>query len=70
MVILALFFTEPMWCCAEPDVVLDGLLSRLNQEKQPFIRVRTPFKHHMTWCLLEAVGLNKSKANEPSFYEW
>ena len=34
MVILALFFTEPMWCCAEPDVVLDGLLSRLNQEKR------------------------------------
>jgi len=34
MVILALFFTEPMWCCAEPDVVLDGLLSRLNQGKR------------------------------------
>jgi len=34
MVIFALFFTESIWCCAEPDVVLDGLLSRLNQEKR------------------------------------
>ena len=34
MVILALFFTEPIWCCAEPDVVLDGLLSMLNQGKR------------------------------------
>jgi hypothetical protein len=40
MVILALFFTEPIWCCAEPDVMLDGLLSRLNQEKRAEVESR------------------------------
>src|ERR1700731_3970683 len=40
-----LFFTEPMWCCAEPDVVLDGLLARLNQgSERKLHHIRLPLR--------------------------